>query len=426
MKTKLITSTLLSFLFSWTFFAQDRTKVSALNADISDNLDLRAVASIFGESQNLDDFERRLNDPKLQISNLDLNYDNRVDYLRVVETVEGYTHVVIIQSVLGLDSFQDVATIEVEKAPNRPVSIQVVGDVYMYGPNYIYEPVYVSRPVIYNVFWAPAYQPYQSVWYWNYYPTYYYAWNPYPVYRYRKIIHPYINFNNHCNYVTVRRSQTAIALYTPRRANYLETRYPNRSFAYRNTNVSNRYELDQTRRTNNVSTRSATAYDARTTRSDGRNNSNAVRNQKTAIRPNRSVNAGMSANTRSRNTTGAESIRSASGQINTYDTSTRQIPNRANNDAIAQSNQGSVYNPRRDNNSTANETLPRVNAVREISKRTPQPLRMNTNPIMTNSKVNTTQRQAFKPNNQMTSPQIQRQERNAIAGGNLQRGAARR
>ena len=55
------------------------TTVKASNSDISDNLDLRAVATIFGDASNLEDFERRLNDPKTQISNLDLNNDNYVD-----------------------------------------------------------------------------------------------------------------------------------------------------------------------------------------------------------------------------------------------------------------------------------------------------------------------------------------------------------
>ena len=66
---------------------QNRTIVNATNSEISDNLDLRVVASIFGDSNNLQDFERRLNDPKLQISNLDLNNDNQVDYLRVIESI---------------------------------------------------------------------------------------------------------------------------------------------------------------------------------------------------------------------------------------------------------------------------------------------------------------------------------------------------
>jgi hypothetical protein len=68
---------------------QNRTR-NAMN-DESDNLDLRAVTDFLG-TLDLQDFERRLNDPELQISNLDLNYDNDVDYLRVIETVDFNTH----------------------------------------------------------------------------------------------------------------------------------------------------------------------------------------------------------------------------------------------------------------------------------------------------------------------------------------------
>jgi hypothetical protein len=246
MKTKIITSAL-GLILAMPMVAQDRTTVNAMSSEISDNLDLRAVASIFGDSKNLEDFEQRLNDPDTQISNLDLNNDNRVDYLRVVESVQDNTHLIVVQSVLGLDTYQDVATIEVERDRNNQVSVQVVGDVYMYGTNYIYEPVYVTRPVIFTSFWVHHYRPYCSSWRWGYYPSYYYAWRPFPVFRYRNNIHVHINFNHHYNYVNVRRSPVAVAMYAPRRSNYCEVKYPTRSFAYRNTSVSNRYELDQTR-----------------------------------------------------------------------------------------------------------------------------------------------------------------------------------
>jgi hypothetical protein len=36
---------------------QNRTRVNAMNDEISDNLDLRAVTDIFGDSRNLQDFE---------------------------------------------------------------------------------------------------------------------------------------------------------------------------------------------------------------------------------------------------------------------------------------------------------------------------------------------------------------------------------
>ncbi len=251
MKTKLLLLSLLTTVFATQIQAQDRTSVNAMNNEISDNLDLRAVASIFGDSRNLQDFERRLNDPELQISNLDLNNDNEVDYLRVIETVENRTHVIIIQSVIDRDVYQDVATIDVEKDRNNQIHVQVVGDVYMYGQNYIYEPVYYSTPLIYASFWSANYRPYYSTWNWGYYPSYYYAWNPFPIFRYRNNINISLNINNNYNYVNYRRSERAIVLYSSRRSNGYERQHPNYSFSRRNSNVTNRYELDQRRGSRN-------------------------------------------------------------------------------------------------------------------------------------------------------------------------------
>jgi hypothetical protein len=265
MKTKMILGSVLSLLSLTTIVAQDRTTVSAYNAEISDNLDLRAVASIFGDSKDLADFERRLNDPKIQISNLDLNNDNQVDYLRVIETVEGNAHLIVIQSVLGRDTYQDVATVEVERDRNNRVQVQVVGDVYMYGPNYIYEPVYAYTPVIYTSFWIGNYRPYCSSWYWGYYPSYYYAWSPWPIFRYRNHIGITINLHHHYNYVNYRRCGVAYNNYYRggRRGNGYEVRYPNRSFQHRNSGYANRYELDQNRNIRTVGNRTENATNPR-------------------------------------------------------------------------------------------------------------------------------------------------------------------
>ena len=251
MKTKLLLLSLLTSVFASHIQAQDRTSVYAMNNEISDNLDLRAVASIFGDARNLQDFERRLNDPELQISNLDLNNDNEVDYLRVIETVENRTHLIIIQSVIDRDVYQDVATIDVEKDRNNQIHVQVVGDVYMYGQNYIYEPVYYSTPLIYASFWSVNYSPYYSAWNWGYYPSYYYAWNPFPIFRYRNNINISLNINNNYNYVNYRTSERAIVLHNSRRSNGYERQHPNYSFSRRNANVTNRYELEQTRGSRN-------------------------------------------------------------------------------------------------------------------------------------------------------------------------------
>jgi len=250
MKTKLKIAAIIAISFAIHTNAQNRTTVSAMNSEISDNLDLTAVSSIFGESESLSDFERRLNDPKLQISNLDLNNDNRVDYLRVIESVENSTHVVVIQSVIGRDLYQDVATIEIERNRQNKVSIQIVGNAYLYGQNYIYEPVYYNTPRIYASFWVNFYKPYYSSWNWNYYPTYYYAWNPCSVFRYRQNVYGCINSYNTYNYVSYRRCYNAPVIYSSYSCNSYAKQYPQYAFSRRNSNYSNRYELDQRRYSN--------------------------------------------------------------------------------------------------------------------------------------------------------------------------------
>jgi hypothetical protein len=242
-----ITSLLSVLFFAFQVNAQDKTTVTATTNDISDNLDLRAVATLFGDASNLEDFERRLNDPKLQISNLDLNNDNQVDYLRVIESVENNEHIIVVQAVLGRDLFQDVATVEVQRDRDNRVQVQVIGDVYMYGDNYIYEPVYVHTPVIYSTFWAPAYRPYCSLWYWDYYPTYFSFWNPCPIFRYRNNIALHINFGHSFYYGSARRCNFGYTAYYGRRANGFERARPNYSFAYRNRGYANRAELDNNR-----------------------------------------------------------------------------------------------------------------------------------------------------------------------------------
>lgn len=262
--------------------AQNRTTVSATDSEISDNLDLRAVASIFGEARDLEDFERRLNNPETPISNLDLNLDNQVDYLRVVESIKGNQHIIVVQAVLGRDQYQDVATVEVEKdTRNRRVQVQVVGDTFLYGTNYIYEPVYVGTPVIYNYFWQLYHQAYCSSWYWGFYPSYYYAWHPFPIFRYRHHIGLSINFGFQYNYVNFRRCHWGYSHYFGRRGNFIERHHPQRGFAYRNQGIANRYELDRTRIVRNV------AYpDTRSPLADTRDNQVATRPETGSVRGN--------------------------------------------------------------------------------------------------------------------------------------------
>jgi len=385
MKTKFITLSVLSLLSITTIFAQDRTTVSAYNSEISDNLDLRAVASIFGDSRDLADFERRLNDPNIQISNLDLNEDNKVDYLRVIETVEGNAHLIVIQSVLGRDTFQDVATVEVERDRNNRVQVQVVGDVYMYGPNYIYEPVYSYTPVIYASFWIGNYRPYYSSWYWGYYPSYYYAWTPYPVYTYHNHISININFHHHYNYVNYRRCQVAYNGYYRggRRGNAYEVRYPNRSFQVRNNGYANRYELDRNRNTRTAGTRELASNNTRNNAASPRGNA-STRNESPRTFNSQAVSPRGNSGTRSESprtvTSNGNTISSESPRaIRTQETSPRAVTTNGNPRSYesprGNSNQGNesprTVTPSRGYASQGNQSPraaePRGNAPREMS-----------------------------------------------------------
>ena len=82
----------------------------------------------------------------MQISNLDLNENGEVDYLRVVESSMNQTYLVSIQAVLGEDLYQDVASFDVEKDPEGQAQVQVMGDPYIYGENYVVRPTYVRPP----------------------------------------------------------------------------------------------------------------------------------------------------------------------------------------------------------------------------------------------------------------------------------------
>ena len=230
-------------------FAEETITVSANSEDISQSLDLRVVAKLFAEASTTEQFENMLNNPDSAFSNLDLNGDNQIDYLRVVEAGTANNKLIVIQAVLAKDIYQDVASIYVEKdSKTQEVSVQIIGDEYIYGTNYIIEPVYVYRPVIYNWLWSPRWYCWESPWYWGYYPSwwyyrscYAYHWYYDRCHRFHCYHHHYCSFRHghhpHHNYHAVHNSVS--------RRDYAVSHADN-SFNRRHTNVRNANELRQT------------------------------------------------------------------------------------------------------------------------------------------------------------------------------------
>ena len=180
-----------------------------------DNLNLYAVLKLFQESETLEGFERNLNDQNSTINNLDLDGDNRVDYIRVIDNVDGDVHNIILQVAISAREFQDVAVFTVMRDARGQVQIQLIGDEALYGRNYIIEPymelsetpnpgytgnVTVVRTTTYEIAaWPlvrfmllPTYVVWHSPWYYGYYPHYWNPWQPF-------YWHYYYGYHSHWN-----------------------------------------------------------------------------------------------------------------------------------------------------------------------------------------------------------------------------------
>lgn len=201
-----------------------------------DNLNLYAVLDALRESETLDAFEKKLNEENSKINNLDLNNDDKTDYIKVLDSKEGNSHLITLQVDVSAKEKQDIAVITVDKDDKGNTKVQVVGDPELYGKDYIIEPndgnagkkqvssatpnksnktsdttvsadgktviinntvnnYYNNTPdnntnddykpvppvnqwVIVHHIYSPTYVVYSSPWYWGYYPGWWSPWRP--------------------------------------------------------------------------------------------------------------------------------------------------------------------------------------------------------------------------------------------------------
>lgn len=206
MKKLIITSFLLAIFATCNTIVAQNVQEEYLGLP-GDNLNLYAVMRLFQESKTLEDFERSLNDENSNINNLDLNGDNLVDYIRVIDYVDGNVHNIVLQDAVDNTQTQDVAVFTVQRSNNGQVQIQLTGDEALYGKDYIIEPRYadgtagetpnpgytggtnvtvvttspviIARWPIIRFMYRPSYVAWHSRWYWGYYPSYWHPWQPF-------------------------------------------------------------------------------------------------------------------------------------------------------------------------------------------------------------------------------------------------------
>jgi hypothetical protein len=212
MKSLILTSITVALLAAGTALkAQDRQE-EYLGLP-GDNLNLYAVMQLFQNSKTLEEFERELNDRNSNINNLDLNYDNLVDYIKVIDNVDGSVHNIVLQVAVGPRDNQDVAVFTVVRFNNGQVQIQLTGDEALYGKYYIIEPITEETPnpgyngnyerttytqisywPVVRYIYLPTYTVWRSRWYWGYYPSY---WDPWHTYSWHYYYGYHYNWNNH-------------------------------------------------------------------------------------------------------------------------------------------------------------------------------------------------------------------------------------
>ena len=211
-----------------------------------DNFDLQAALNLFKESKNLEAFEKKLNTESSKVNNLDLDGNNKIDYIRVVDKKDGNNHAILLQIPINKNETQDVAAIIIEKRSDSEAQLQIIGNETLYGEEKIMEPVdekeikrsrgpaTLSSPILVFVnvwYWPcvqyiydPFYDPWYSPYYWDYYPSWWYPWRPVYYVVYYQRMYPYHGW---CQYTTVYSVPQAHAVYVSNRSNSptIRTRY---------------------------------------------------------------------------------------------------------------------------------------------------------------------------------------------------------
>jgi hypothetical protein len=96
-------------------------------------LDLDAVTNLAKKSKDAADFERLLNSQAEGLNNIDLNDDNKVDYINVTEYGSGDQRGFSLTTEISPGKVQEIATIEFKKEGDRG-TVQTTGNPSLYGP----------------------------------------------------------------------------------------------------------------------------------------------------------------------------------------------------------------------------------------------------------------------------------------------------
>jgi uncharacterized membrane protein YgcG len=113
---------------------QTRTTETILK-EYSKGLDLDAVTLLAKKSKDAAEFERLLNSQSEGLNNIDLNEDDKVDYINVTEYGSGDQRGFSLTTEISPGKTQEIATIEFKKDGDN-ATVQTTGNSSLYGPGH--------------------------------------------------------------------------------------------------------------------------------------------------------------------------------------------------------------------------------------------------------------------------------------------------
>jgi len=195
-------------MFMWGFFSciTDKSYNSSsttvtVDAEAKSGLDLEAVTALVEKVENAEQLEKKLNEQN-GINNLDLNEDDKVDYISVTEygDKDSYGFSLTVEPAEGEQ--QEIATIEITKE-NDKAKVHVSGNQHVYGHGHHFSSTHLIGGLLLYSYLSRPHPYYYSPWGWGRYPGYYSYYRPVPYNSYRSHTRSYVSTSK------VTRSSTA-------------------------------------------------------------------------------------------------------------------------------------------------------------------------------------------------------------------------
>ncbi len=262
--TTLFTILMLLVLMQWQQGLAQQTGQDSTGLP-GDDFSLQGALDMFEQSKSPEDFEKAINAEDNHVNNLDLDGDGNIDYVRVIDKMDGNVHVFVLQVPVSETESQDIAVIELEKTGDASAVIDIAGDEDIYGEEVILEPdgsdqkkdtkkgagpavdPYAADAfIVVNVWgwpcvryvYGPVYRPWVSPWRWSLYPAWWHPWRPLTWHTW----HPYHHYARPYAVVNAHRVVRGPAIYRPFRTTSVTVRT-------RHAGAMGRYHVNHTRTT---------------------------------------------------------------------------------------------------------------------------------------------------------------------------------